>query len=295
MIASLLHDRARLSRVAYFALAGTVLVIGLQAATFFGRFEPRMTRAAVQLRELTLETGQRRLDRAVSVQVEALIEAAPEAEGGERTLGDAWSDFREHFGAGPQQAVAAFRDELVALGPGARVGPAEQSLLLERLEQLGDIYTEHYKDIVADLDEPPLYLWPTASVLASRTGYREAAVLNRALFLTQVGEIGTARVMLAGLNASADDPKVIGLIFYTLGRIQFELFRATPEAEYYEQSLQYLRQSLAADPDMDLAKHLLDFLLSLPLAATAPQAAEGRPEVPSEGEGAAVSAEKRIF
>jgi len=73
------------------------------------------------------------------------------------------------------------------------------------------------------------------------------------------------------------------------------LFRATPEAEYYEQSLQYLRQSLAADPDMDLAKHLLDFLLSLPLAATAPQAAEGRPEVPSEGEGAAVSAEKRIF
>ena len=295
MIAALLKDRARLLRLAYYAPAALVLLIALQAAAFFARFEPRMAQAALQLRELTQETSQRRLDRAISAQVEALIEAAPAAEGDERTLGDAWSDFREHFGAGPQQAVAAFRDEIAALASGARVDPAGQSLLAARLEQLGRIYADDYRDIVADLDEPPLYLWPTANALAGWTGYRDAAVLSRALFLTQVGEIGTARVMLAGLNASAEDPRVIGLIFYTLGRIQFELFRATPEAEYYEQSLQYLRQSLASDPELELAKRLLDFLLSLPLAATAPQAAEGRPEVPSQGEGAAVSAEKRIF
>ncbi len=80
-----------------------------------------------------------------------------------------------------------------------------------------------------------------------------------------------------------------------LGRLHFELFRATPEVEYYTQSVEYLRQSLLTDPDLQFAQRLLDFLLSLPQSATAPQAAEGRPETPSEGEGAAISAEKRIF
>jgi len=101
--------------------------------------------------------------------------------------------------------------------------------------------------------------------------------------------------MLAGLNASVEDPGVLATIYYTLARLQFELFRATPEVEYYTQSIQYLRQSLIADPDLQLAQRLLDFLLSLPPTAAAPQAADGRPETPSEGEGAAVSAENRIF
>jgi hypothetical protein len=132
-------------------------------------------------------------------------------------------------------------------------------------------------------------------VIAGRSGYRQAATLNRAVYLAQTGDIGTARVMLAGLNARTDDPETLGKIYYTLGRLQFELFRATPEVEYYTQSIQYLRQAMAADPESRLAQRLLDFLLSLPQAAAAPQSAEGRPETPSEGEGAAISAEKRIF
>ena len=166
---------------------------------------------------------------------------------------------------------------------------------MARLERLQTIYADSYKDLRADLRDPPAFLWPMASIVAERSGYRQAVTLNRALYLAQTGEIGTARVMLAGLNAAVEDLDLLATIHYTLGRLQFELFRATPDVEYYTQSIQYLRQSLVADPDLQLAQRLLDFLLSLPQAATAPQTADGRPETPSEGDGAAVSAEQRIF
>ena len=88
---------------------------------------------------------------------------------------------------------------------------------------------------------------------------------------------------------------MLGRVYYLLARLQFQLFLETPEVEYYSQSLRYLRESLAADPEAELPRRLLDFLLSLSASATAPQSAEGRPETPSEGEGAAISAEKRVF
>ncbi|MDX1500575.1 MAG: hypothetical protein R3176_11785, partial [Woeseiaceae bacterium] len=212
---------------------------------------------------------------------------------GAPTLAAAWQDFAGHFGAAPAEAIAVLRDELPGLTAGsdtASVASLEAALL--RLETL---YATDYKALVDEVRRPPFYLWPTAGVVAARSGYREAAVFNRALYLAQTGDIGTARVMLAGLNATVDDPVLLAKVHYLLGRLQFELFVDTPEVEYYSQSLAYLRQSLGGDPAGPLARRLLDFLLSLPQTATAPQSAEGRPETPSEGEGAAISAEKRIF
>jgi hypothetical protein len=272
-----------------------VALLALQAALFYSRYTPRMAAANADLFDLIVETARREVYADIASRVYELAEALPEAESGERTLTEAWRDFQAHFTLAPGEAIAMFTGELPGLAAGIDGGAAEVASLEADFERLAAIYADRYRDLLDELRRPPLYLWPTARVVAGRSGYRQAATLNRALYLAQTGDIGTARVMLAGLNATVDEPRTLSTIYYTLARLQFELFKETPEVEYYTQALNYLRQSLAADPDALLAQRLLDFLLSLPPTATAPQSAEGRPENPSEGEGAAISAEKRIF
>jgi hypothetical protein len=285
----------RCAEIVILILLAIVSVAATQAMLFYFLMTPRIEQANAQLFELSVENSQRSLYYEIARQVRTLIELAPDTDAREPPLANAWAEFEVHFTAAPRDAVAALADEMPALMAGSRADAGAVRKLTASLERLQAIYADSYKELLADLRKPPAFLWPMASIVAERSGYRQAVTLNRALYLAQTGEIGTARVMLAGLNASVEDPGVLATIYYTLARLQFELFRATPEVEYYTQSIQYLRQSLIADPDLQLAQRLLDFLLSLPQVAAAPQAADGRPETPSEGEGAAVSAENRIF
>ncbi len=294
-MAEFLHRHSIVFARAAILLIGLILIAGLQASAFFARYTPRFDEANVELHALIVETAKRQQYVDIARQLNRLAGRVEAIEGQERSLADAWQDFQAHFLDAPEAAIAELKQELPILLVGSDLEPAALDDLLGRLDRLQSVYADHYKPLLDEMRDPPLYLWPTAAMLANRSGYLRSAKLNRALYLAQTGDIGTARVMLAGLNASVDDERVLGTILYTLGRLQFELFREMPEVEYYTQSLQYLRQSLAADPESQRAKRLLDFLLSLPQAATAPQSAEGRPENPSEGEGAAISAEKRIF
>ena len=295
MIDVLTAQRARIGRLAVLVLAFATLVAGAQSLLFFNEFVPRVTRANAQLFDLMVENSQRTLYRRIAAQIDTLRDWVPEANPGERTLADAWDDFQNHFSAAPQEAIGTLIGELPDLTATIGGDAGQVGLLAANLERLQAMYADSYKDLLADLRRPAAYLRPTAASIARRSGYLQAVTLNRALYLAQTGDIGTARVILAGLSASSDDPEVLGTIYYTLGRLQLELFLASPEAEYFTQAVQYLGRSLVANPDMQLARHLLDYLLSLSQAATAPQSAEGRPETPSEGEGAAVSAENRVF
>lgn len=295
MIEFLVTNRARLGRLSLLVAAVLALIVGAQAALFYSAFGPRMAQANAQLFDLIVEKSQRTLYRNVDRQIDTLEQLAPEGESGSRTLASAWQDFQTNFVVAPREAIDALASELPGLTATISDEFGDVTRLDVQLNRLRAIYADTYKDLLDDLKSPPAYLWPTAHVIAGRSGYRQAATLNRALYLAQTGEIGTARVMLAGLNAAVDDPELLGTIYYALGRLQFELFRDTPEADYFTQAVQYLRQSLEADPDAPLPKRLLDYLLSLEQTATAPQAAEGRPETPSEGEGAAISAERRVF
>lgn len=285
----------RCAEIVILILLAIVSIAATQAMLFYFLMTPRIEQANAQLFELSVENSQRSLYYEIARQVRTLIELAPDTDARESPLANAWAEFEVHFTAAPRDAVAALADQMPALTAGSRADAGAVRKLTASLERLRAIYADSYKELLADLRKPSIFLWPMASIVAERSGYRQAVTLNRALYLAQTGEIGTARVMLAGLNASVEDPGVLATIYYTLARLQFELFRATPEVEYYTQSIQYLRQSLIADPDLQLAQRLLDFLLSLPPTAAAPQAADGRPETPSEGEGAAVSAENRIF
>ena len=272
-----------------------VTVAALQAATFYFMFTPRIEQANALLFELGVENSQRSIYFEIDRKVRELIKLAPESDVSQLTLAGAWENFESHFTGSPHAALGDFLSKLPSVTADNRAEVSAIEELVAQLEYVHAIYADSYKDLLTDLRAPPVYLWPTGSIVAKRSGYRQAVTLNRALYLAQTGEIGTARVMLAGLNGAVEDPEVLATVYYTLGRLQFELFRVTPEVEYYTQSIHYLRQALATDPSLQLAKRLLDFLLSLPVTETAPQSPDGRPETPSEGAGAATSAEKRIF
>ncbi len=274
-----------------FLLLAMVTIAALQAAMFYALFTPRIEQANAQLYVLGVENSQRSILYKIDRKVRVLVKSAPDNDAPESTLAGVWKDFENHFNAAPRDALDTLLSQLQSVTTDA----AAIDELVVQVERLQIMYADSYKDLLADLRAPPAYLWPTGPSIAKRSGYRQVVTLNRALYLAQTGEIGTARVILAGLNAAVDDPKILATVYYTLGRLQFELFRATPEVEYYTASIHYLRQALAADPGQQLAKRLLDFLLSLPAAETAPQSPDGRPETASEGAGAAISAEQRIF
>ena len=168
------------------------------------------------------------------------------------------------------------------------IGPqlADLTGMLERLQA---IYTVPYGELQADLEGPPLYLWPTAKLLMDDSRYLSSATFNRAIYLSQVGEMGTARVLLSGLYASATDPEFMGLIYYGLGRLQWALFLDRAEPQNYFQAVKYLRQSMQVAPGATLPKRLFDYMLSLNQAESTPGAGKGDPTTLTEGEAGAVS------
>lgn len=286
---------ARRAIVVLLVLALAAVIIAAQASIFYGRFAPRVAQANGVLFDLLVERAQGSLYHELQLGLESLAALAAHGEDSADRLTEAWNGFDDHFSSAPLEALETLRSELPALGAGLKGAGEELRSLDGYLERLTRIYSDPFRELTAALDRPPFYLWPAGPILARSSGYGEAVSLNRAVYLAQVGEIGTARVMLTGLHASAEDPRMQGLVNYMLGRLQFELFRSRPEAEFYTQSVTYLRESLKADPDAPLTKRLFDYLLSLSQAEVVPREGEGRPTTPAEGEGAAISADRRRF
>jgi hypothetical protein len=287
--------RTKYAAIGLLIIAITIMLVGSQAALFYAGFGPRLAAANSLYSDLLIENAQGRLFNGIGERLRELENLAVVTDDAVGSIVVAADNFHDNFMTAPYEAIETLRTELPVLGQNLSNPGDKIERLGSDLDRLREIYSDPYKDLMSDLENPPLYLLPTAAWTANRSGYRDAATLNRALYLAQVGEIGTARVLLTGLYASTDDPQLLGLTNYTLGRLQFELMLSRPEVEFYTQSVLYLRQSLQADPDSELARRFFDYLLSLSQSTAAPEAGEGTPTNPSEGEGAAISPDKRKF
>lgn len=273
------------------AIAAAAMIAGLQSVAFYRTFTPRVEDANRLLFDLVVESSRKDLYEGIGAQVRTIEHTGVNRSSSMR---DARRRFHEQFSAAPMAAIADLRAALEMLEPGSDREQAV-ALLLADLGRFEAMHVDRYEQLLERLDAPPFWLWPSAQLLARYSEVGEVMRLNRALHLAQLGEVGTARVMLAGLRASTKSPRMLGVVHYLLARLEFELFRARPDAELYSQSVQYVRQSLQADPNSELAKRFLDYLLSLSQAEAIPQAVEGEPTTASEGEGAAVSADERRF
>lgn len=288
--------KGRFARYGYLGLltvAGIVVIVGLQSMVFYMTFVPRAEEASRLLFDLVVESADRELNQRIAERFGELMASQMSGKGPE-LLRDAWESFHVTFPTEPTEAIRKLQSQLRELDKTERADLISTGLQHD-LDRFSAIYEDRYRDILDQLDDTSFYLWPTAPLLARCSGFRDTVTFNSALHLAQVGEIGTARVMLVGLGASTDNKRLAGLIYYMLGRLEFELFRSRPELDLYSQAVQYMRQSLQVDPSSELAKRFLDYLLSFSQGETVPGGKEGDPTTLSEGEGAAISADKRRF
>lgn len=183
--------------------------------------------------------------------------------------------------------------ELVKEGRGGGARPTGDS---DEIGRLDHDYSDPYAALQADVEAPALYYWPAAVLMNAALGYTDVITFNRAVYLIRIGELGTARVLLNGLHASADDAEALGLVYYALGRLEFEVYRLGPKPESYKDSIHYvkavqhLRESLKSNPESSLAKRFYDYLLSLPPMETGLR--KGLQNAPTKG---AQPADESIF
>lgn len=290
--------RGKSARRTVVALVVFVAIVAcLQAGAFFSVYGARLAEANELLFELQVETRQQHVYRRMAKVFATLRERSATAN--EERLGQelAQSTFRfeSQFGGTPLEAIETLRVLLPQAA--SRFGDKDPAIvqLRDDFGRMDALYADRYKAILQDFDRPPLLLWPTASVLARYSNLRAAATFNRALYLSQIGEFGTSRAILSGLHATTENKEQLALIYYTLGRLQFELWTMRPESEFYLQAVKYLRQSLQSNADLQLAKRLLQYLLSITQGEIVIGAGESRTTAPTEGEGSDVPVGRRIF
>lgn len=299
--------RRKTLSVALLVIAGLIMVTGIQALGYYLHFVPRVDAVNQKMAVFMDERAKMTVQSQVQERFRKIIEALKPEEPHARLVLEQFELLVKFFRQTPVQIAEEVHDAILTLGeqfkadgekdakPLLTTASADLQNLAATLETLGEIYTIEFDRLQADLDSPPWYMWPTSSLIRYRTGYLSAVTFNRAMYLSQIGETGTARVLLTGLYASAEDDVMKGLVYYGLGRLQWELFINQNEPENYFQSLKYIRQSIQSDPQVDMPKQVLDFMMSLDQGDSAPRAGEGDPTNPSEGESASVSEGTPLF
>jgi hypothetical protein len=292
-----------------FALAFFLVLTGAQALVFYSKFSPQIEDTNSKLYTLLMERTRGEQLKIIQQQFQTI-----------RTIlkgqGEVTSRFEsifeimgEHFREGPLGTIEQLQSELKLtqqlIQEQLQLEEASVELLTQATNEitllesnfglLHKVYFVPYEQLHSDLQNPPWYLWPTAGKLREISGYLNAVTFNRAIYLSQIGEIGTARVLLSGIYANSEDQELLGLVYYSLGRLQWELFLTRLEPENYFQAVNYLRQSMQADPDSSLAKRLFDYMLSLTEAESTPGAGKGDPTTLTEGEAGAVQNPAPLF
>lgn len=290
-----------------FAFAFICLLSGTQAIIFYSKYMPRINETNSKLFTLLIEKTRGESLRSVQQQfliIRNTLKGKGEVSSRFETI---FEIMGEHFREGPLGTIEQVQSELQIIqemipvileeAPDQALTQASNDIaqLENGLKEINEIYYIPYDQLHADLQDPPFYLWPTAGVLRNTSGYLSAVAFNRAIYMSQIGEIGTARVLLSGMFASSDEQVLQGLIFYSLGRLQWELFLTRLEPENYFQAVNYLRQSIQADPNSSLAKRLFDYMLSLTEAESTPGAGKGDPTTLTEGEAGAVQSPDPLF
>jgi hypothetical protein len=294
--------------IVFFILAFLFFLGGLQTIVFYGKYTPEIRGTNELLFNLMLEKTRGERLREIQLQFQSLRNTLKSGRGEIASRFETvYEIMAEHFREGPIGTIEQVQSEIGIIQEMISEQQESEpddllaevsvgiSMLNDEFTNLYEIYSVPFDELHASLREPPIYLWPMAGVLREKSGYMNAVTFNRAIYMAQIGEIGTSRVLLSGMYTSTDDPELLGLIYYSLGRLQWELFLSRLEPENYFQAVNYVRQSIQADPETSLSKRLFDYMLSLTQAESTPGAGKGDPTTLTEGEAGAVQNPDPLF
>ncbi len=272
-------------------LSGAALIVfGLQAWGFYRFVGPQIENADENLMALLEE-----------VPTNSLVDETLSTLGEYRRANDDGVRSRQILGL-RQMIVEAYRDnpravidEAIRISGGFNPdSDLEQELrasLRRNLLRLQAIYSDQYGEAIARYNRPPLYLQPTAALLAVNQSTLDRLEFNHALYLMLSGDHKAANSMYSGLLHRTRDDVIHSRTLYAQARLQFDAFHSDGNPEYYRQARKYTQESLSSDPAQGLPKLFLEYLLSIEQQAmkveSAPEEGQGSGE--AEGERGSIS------
>ena len=174
--------------------------------------------------------------------------------------------------------------------PAGALGEESMASLRAGVEKMKSLYGDHYGEIVARFESPPLYLQPTASLIKNHNNFSQRVQLNHGMYLSVVGNRGEANTIFNDLKQSDIPDDLLAVVHYAQARLLFDAFKTEGQFDYYQQAIQSLKQSLHSDPEYGQPKLFLEYLLSLEMGTSevnAPVTGDGTGE--AEGERGVIS------
>jgi tetratricopeptide (TPR) repeat protein len=283
------HIIRRLPRI--LKIVGIIVVIaGLQTYGFYNNFNPRIQMANQNLDHLMDEVGTNDFVNSVLNNFGDLRRISEdEALRGE--IVQIYERFIEDFLEDPRAAIDEFDRITATLKPPAgALGEESMTSFREDVKKMKTLYADHYQEIVASLESPPLYLQPTASILKNNNNFAQGVQLNHGMYLSIVGNRGEANTIFNDLKQSDISNEFLAVVHYAQARLLFDAFKTEGQFDYYQQAIQSLKQSLRSDPEYGQPKLFLEYLLSLERGSqevNAPVTGDGEGE--AEGERGVIS------
>ena len=266
------------------------IVAGLQTWAFDRYATPLVEQAARQLLHLQEEvSGNRLIDTALG-SLREYWQATDDPLRKRQVTG-----LRDEIMRGLRDNPRVVIEEAVRVVNGFDAGsPMEIELLAaiqEDLSRLQAVYTDHYAAAMDAYTNAPLYLQPIATLQSFSRSKTRKLDFNHAIYLMLVGDRSSANAVYTNLRQNSSSGEFESRVLYAQARLQFDAFQVENDPGYYEQALQYTRQSLQSDATYDLPKLFLEYLLAMDQQAveveSSPQEGEGSGE--SEGERGAIS------
>jgi hypothetical protein len=279
------------------AAAGVaLLLLGLQGWAFQRHVAPRLAAAEANLARLRQEAPTNELmNDALSALGDCWRLAADD--GRKRKLVALRDTVMRRFAEDPAMAVAELDRAAAELRVETKVEQSALEFLRARTARLKAAYSDGYGELLTLYSDVPWYLQPGAALFQTVGPTKQRLAFNHAQYLMLTGNREQAGKALDELRRSARSREFSSRVLFAQARLSYDAYRTEANVQYYDDALQYVRQSLHDDPDYALPKLFLEFLLAVDQAAVdvdmSPVEAQGSGE--AEGERGDISDGSREF
>ncbi|HET6629664.1 MAG TPA: hypothetical protein VFG91_07805 [Woeseiaceae bacterium] len=277
--------------------AGALLLIfGLQGWAFQHGVVPRIAAAEANLAQLRQEAPTDELmNDALSALGDCWRLAADE--GRKRRLVALRDTVMRRFADNPAAAAAELGRAASELQAESEVERSALEDLRAKTARLQAAYSDDYGELLRLYSDVPWYFQPGAAIFEAGRPAEQRLAFNHAQYLMLTGNREAAGKALDELRQSARSASFSSRVLFAQARLSYDAYRAEANVQYYDDALQYIRQSLRDDPDYALPKLFLEFLLSVDQDAmeldVSPVEAQGSGE--AQGERGDISSGSREF
>ena len=273
-----------------------LLIAGLQTWGFHHQIVPLIAVAEEQLAALQHEAADNRLMNESLQSLQAYWRVAADELSRRQAL-ELRDSVLQQFATEPVAAVSEFARVVHSLEAGTTADPETLAGVRRRASRLDYMYTDHYAVAINAMAHPAWYLQPTAAFLNNDDTRNRSLALNRATYLSLIRDPAAAIEILDELRRERGNDSVTAAALFGLARLHFDAFQVDKDPARFDEALRHTRQTVISNPDHELGKLFLDYLVSIDRQAIEvdAEALEGEGSGEGEGEQGAIALEPEDF